>query len=364
MSSWQLGLVVTSGLLNARLLPATSYLVSHAQQFAWLSSALAGLLFYLAAYFILRLAEHFPEETLGEYTSRLVGKRLGSVIIAFFILVMYLNIVNCTIAIVNVFSLYLLDQTPRQILIIVLLLAAAYCTLQEWGVILRVIQLLAISVPLLFAFYSLIFLNFNLLNLLPLWPDSFGGIIRGIFDHTDYYPGYESILVLLPLARRGTVSFAKTIGWGFFAVTLMYVLGAIIFIGAVSAKTGANVSEPVIYALKSVELPGTFIERLEDYMIMFFMPATYISMVLSYFSIGEVCHKWLKFNNHQTFVPVFLPLLFFVCNIVDSPEQREILRNISMYITLLFSFGITLLLLLLAKRRKGSSEQCFIGEKR
>ena len=108
MSSWQLGLVVASGLITARLLPTTTYLVSHAQQFAWLSSAIAGLLFYLAAYFIIQLAEHFPEETFGEYTSRLVGKRFAAVIIFIFIIVMFLNIVNCTIAIVSVYSTFLL----------------------------------------------------------------------------------------------------------------------------------------------------------------------------------------------------------------------------------------------------------------
>jgi spore germination protein len=137
---------------------------------------------------------------------------------------------------------------------------------------------------------------------------------------------------------------------------MIYVLGAILFVGGVTAKTGASVSEPVIYALKSVELPGTFIERLEDYMIMFFTPATYISMVLSYFSIAKVCQSWSKFNNHQVFVSTFLPLLFFVCNIVDSPERREILRNVSMYMTLFFSYGVIVILLLLAKRRKGSSD--------
>lgn len=359
MSPWQLGIAATSGLLTARLLPASAYLISHAEQFIWLSSALAGLLFYFAAYLMIRLGEQFPEETIGEYIPRLLGNKLGAAAFFVFITVLLLNIIICATTLTTVSSTFLLDRTPQAVLVIVLLMAVAYCAMQEWGTILRVIQILIFAVPPLFMFYSLIFLNFEPLNLLPLWPDNFIGILQGVADHTAYYyAGYESLLVLLPLTNRGKVSFARTVGWGFLVITSIYVLGDIVFIGGVTAKTGASVQYPVIYAMKSVELPGTFIERLENYMIMFFVPVTYISMVLSYFAVAEGCRKYSKYQDHRTFIPVFLPLLFWGSSFVDTPERQEALRDLSMFIGLFFSFVIIPVLLFLVWRKKGSNQPC------
>jgi len=358
MSPWQLGIVATGGLLTARLLPASTYMLSHSQQFAWLSSALAGVLFYSAAYLMIRLAEQFPEETIGEYIPRLVGKKFGAIIFLVFIAVLLVNIINCTIALTTLSSIFLFDRTPHGFLVIVLLIAVVYCVMQNWGTILRVIQILVFAVPMLFMFYSLIFLNFEPLNLLPLWPDNFIGILQGVADHTEYYPGYESLLVFLPLASRGKVSFTRTVGWGFLVIGTIYVLGDIVFIGAVTAKTGASVQYPVIYAMKSVELPGTFIERLENYMIMFFIPVTYISMVLSYFTLAEGCRKYLRYNDHRIFIPVFFPLIFFISSFVDTPERQMVFQHFSMFIVLFFSFAIIPILLFLVWWKKGSDQQC------
>ncbi|MBP2655082.1 MAG: spore germination protein [Firmicutes bacterium] len=358
MSPWQLGIVITSALLTARLLPATTYIVISSEQFLWLSSALAGLLFYSAAYLIILLGQQFPNETIGEYLPRLVGKKFGAVVFLIFITVQLINIINCLIAITTLYSIFLFDQTPRAVLIIVLLLAVIYCTMQEWGTILRVIQILVLALPMLYGFYSLIWINFETLNLLPLWPDNFSGILQGVAYHTEYYPGYESLLVLLPLAARGKVSFARTVGWGFLLVTIMYIIGGIVLIGAISAKTVSNVSYPVVFAMKSVEIPGTFIERLEDHMVTLFLPVTYISMMLSYYVIGEGCRKYLNYNDHRPFIPLFLPLIFFVCAFTNTPDRLEVLRNFSMFIGLFFSFVIIPLLLILAWRKKGNIEQC------
>lgn len=358
MSPWQLGIVATSGLLTARLIYATTQFVSYAENFAWLSSALAGLLFYSAAYLMIRLGQQFPEETIGEYIPRLFGKKFGAVVFLVFIIVLLLNIINCATALTTLISVFLFDRTPHEVLVIVLLLAVVYCAMQEWGTILRVIQILILSLPMLYIFYSIVWLNFEPLNLLPLWPDNFIGILQGVVYHTDYYAGYESLLVLLPLAARGKVSFARTVGWGFLVITIIYALGAIGLVGSISAKTIASVQNPVIYGMKSVELPGTFIERLEDYMIMLFIPVTYISMVLSYFVVAEDCRRILKYHDHRTFIPVFLPLLFWVSSFVDTPERQEAIRYLSMFIGLFFSFVIIPILLFLVWRKKGSEQQC------
>ena len=353
MSNWQFGMVITSGLLTARLLPTTSYVVSYAEQFAWFSSALAGLIFYLAAYLMIRLGEQFPRETIGEYIPRLFGNKFGSAVFLIFITVLLINIINCVTSLTKLTTIFLFDQTPYVVLVLMLLLAVVYCVMQEWGTILRVIQILVFALPLLYIFYSLIWLNFEPLNLLPLWPDNFIGILRGIVFHTAYYAGYESLLVLLPLARSGEVSFARTVGWGFLIITLIYVIGAVALVGGISAQTVASVPQPVVYAMKSIELPGTFIERLENYMIMFFVPVTYISMVISYFALVEGCRKYLKYNDHRTFIPVFLPLIFFVSIYIDTPQRYDAFRYFGMYVVLFFSFVVIPILLFLVWRKKG-----------
>lgn len=356
MSSLQLGIAVTAGLLTTRLIFTTPLLLSNAAQFSWLSSVLAGFIFYFAAYLMIRLGEQFSEETLGEYLPRLMGKTFGALAFSIFIIILILNITSCAISVTTLYVTFMFDQTPRAALVIVLLLAVVYCTLKSWGTILKVIQIFIIALPLLYLFHSLIWLNFDLINLLPLWPDNFIGILKPVPYHTEYYAGYEALLVLLPLTNRGKISFARIVGWGFIVITFMYVLGAIVLVGNITAQTGASVPAPVIYAMKSVELPETFLERLENYMISLLLPVTYMSMVTSYFAVAEGCRKYFNCKDHRIFIPVFLPLIFFLSTLIDSPERAEALRNINMFIALFFSFIIVPLLLFLACRKKGSNQ--------
>jgi spore germination protein len=354
MTSYQLGIVITAGLLTARLLPATAFFVSYAEQLAWLSSALAGVIFYFAAYLMIQLGQQFPGKTIGEYVPGLIGNALGAIVFLIFITVLLVNIINCAVAFTTLSKVFLFDRTPQEFLILILLLSVVYCAMQDLGTILRVIQILVFGLPGLYAFYSLVWLNFEPLNLLPLWPDNFMGILQGIVYHTEYYTGYEALLVLLPLVNRGKVSFTRTVGWGFLVITIIYVVGAVALVGSISAKTIASVPQPVIYGMKSVELPGTFIERMENYMIMFFLPTTYISMSLSYFAIAEGCRKYLKYKDHRTFIPFFLPLLYEVSIFIDTPQRLEIFRKLTIFVSLLFSFVIIPVLLFFAWRKKGS----------
>lgn len=352
MSSLQLGIAVTASLLTARLLPATSHIVGYSQQFLWLSSALAGLLFYSAACLMIRLGEQYPNETIGEYVSRLAGARLGLGIFLLLSLIFLFNIVNNIIAISALSSIFLFDRTPPEAVELVLLLGAAYGAWQEWGTVLRVIQMMILALPILYLFYSSIWLNFEPLNLLPLWPDNVIGILKGVFYHTDYYAGYESLLILLPLTRPGKLSFYRTIGWGFLVITIIYVLGGIVLIGSVTAKTVESVKEPVVYAMKSVELPGTFIERMENYMIMLFIPVTYLAIMLNYFVLAEGWRKYLHYNDHRPLIPAVLPLVFFACVFLDNPQKHDTFRNVSMIANLFFSFVIIPMLLYAAGRKK------------
>lgn len=352
MSSLQLGIAVTSSLLTARLLPATSHIVGYSEQFLWLSSALAGLLFYSGACLMIRLGEQFPDETIGEYVPRIVGTRFGIGILLLLSTVLLFNIINNIIAISTLSSIFLFDRTPREAIDLVLLLGVAFGAWQEWGTVLRVIQMLILALPILYLFYSSIWLNFEPLNLLPLWPDNPIGIVQGALYHTEYYAGYESLLVLLPLTKPGKLSFYRTVGWGFLVITLIYVLGGVVLIGSVTAKTVESVKEPVIYAMKSVELPGTFIERMENYMIMLFIPVTYIAIMLNYFVLAEGWRTYLHFNDHRPFVPAALPLIFFACVFIDNPQKLDAFRDVSMFVNLFFSFIIIPLLLFAAGWRK------------
>jgi hypothetical protein len=81
-------------------------------------------------------------------------------------------------------------------------------------------------------------------------------------------------------------------------------------------------------------------------------------MVTSYFAVAEGCAKYLKYKDHRIFIPVFLPLVFWVSSVFDTPEQQAMFHGFSRYVVLFFNFIIIPVLVWLVWRKKGSNKQC------
>ncbi|SDF16855.1 GerAB/ArcD/ProY family transporter [Sporolituus thermophilus] len=353
MSAIQLGLVVATTAIGAQIIIMPAAIIKQAGQATWLSVLLGGFVFYGAAWLMVKLGKQFPEETMVEYMPRLWGRWGGGIVIWWFSLTYMLVFALILHGFSQAITFILFDRTPPGIVSMGILAVSAYCALQDWGTILRVLHLLFfIAVPMIVGIWLLGLLNFQPENMLPLLPEDVSGVLAASLKSWDLYSGYEIILFLLPLVARGKISPEKAVGGAFGCMGLVFVMIMIIIVGVLTAASAQNAIYPPIMVIRGIELPGTFIERLENYLVLAWIPVVFDTLAVILFILAQICMRRYGYTDHRPWVMALAPLLYFGNELLTGFKVYETMGKIATWLGLGFSLAVVPLTLVLAWRRK------------
>jgi len=247
------------------------------------------------------------------------------------------------------------DRTPPEVVILALLVVSTYCALQDWGTILRVLQIMFF---LAHSMFTVVWMTSILMlqpeNLLPLWPINTKVMIREAFSTWSMFNGYEVVLILLPLvSRKATFAkLAKVSGWVFAYMISFLLLIIIIIIGVLTVENAKNVIYPVLTVIRSVELPGTFIERLENYLLLAWIPTIFDSLVVMMFIMGQVSMRHYHYADHRPWVLALVPIIYVGSVFLETYQVYDAVSKFTLWGGLGFTFGVVPLSLLLSWRKK------------
>jgi spore germination protein len=343
MSTWQLAIVVFVTCVGAQIMLSPRGLIEKAGHGAGLSVLLGGVLFYIAVCLMLVLAKAYPKETLVEYAPRLFGRVGGTIIIFWFNLLFFLQVVEIFSGIGKIITFYMFDRTPPEVVIIALLMVCTYCALQDWGTILRVQQFMFfVAYSILIVVWMTSILNFQPENLLPLWPVNIKAVINGGLSTWSMYAGYECVLLLMPLVYRqaSLSSLLKIIGGSFGCLTVIFLMIIVIIIGVLTVDDAKNLLYPALIVIRSVELPGTFIERLENYLLIVWIPVVFDTLAAMMFFMGQVCMRHWRHADHRPWILLLVPMIYVGCILLDEQQVYDMASDILMWLGLGFSFGV------------------------
>lgn len=357
MSTLQLAIIVITTCIGAQIMLAPRALIDQVGQGSWISIIMGGGIFYIAVCLMLKLGKGYPDETLVEYTPRLLGRMGGSIVILWFNLLFFLQIIEIFSGVGKIITFHMFDRTPPEVVILALLMVCTYCALQDWGTILRVQQIMFfLAYSMLTIVWMTSVLNFQPENLLPLWPVDMKKIINGAFSTWPVYSGYECVLLLLPLVYRQAsfAQLAKTIGGAFGCLTLFFLVIIIIIIGVLSVDNAKSVPYPALIVIRSVELPGTFIERLENYLLLAWIPIVFDTLAVMMFFMGQVCMRHDHYVDHRPWLLMLVPMIYVgSILLLDNQQIYDLVSKLTLWAGLGFSFAVVPLLLICSWWQKG-----------
>ena len=356
MSPWQLAILVAAVGIGTEIISGGRALAESAGEHEWLAFLLGGILYCGVALLMVKLAEYYPDQDFLEYIPQLWGKVLGSLIIAMFIL---LFIGYFALALGNfsrVITIFMFDRTPPEVIGIAMAIACVYCALQDFGTILRIIQFIfIITVPLFFLVFSTGALSVQFDNILPLWPQHIGKVLTSIPNTWGAYAGYEIILLLFPLVYRRNTNPSIAVASAFGCMGFIYVFFGFLTIGVLSAENAKTLAYPAMEVVRFVELPGTFLERLEIYLLGAWIPNVFTSLALYLYAPAYVLRRLCGHADHRSWVLLIIPWLVFVSTFfTDMNLVVEAMAKVIKIVGLSFSFIIipmSLALAWLQKRR-------------
>jgi len=308
---------------------------------AWLSLLLGGGLFCGAALVMVKLGDLFPGLTVVEYLPLLWGKWLGAAVIFLFTVIFVIHTSFMLQGFSRVIAFFMFDRTPFEVLEAGLLAVCVYCALQDWGTILRVVQLVFFTaVPAALGFIGLSMVSFHYINILPLWPQHIQGVGYGVWHSWQEYFGYEVLLMLLPLVYRGKSRMSLVLAGSFAFLSVFFVFVTSLVIGTFTVEGVINLPYPLVSAIRSADLPGTYLERLDTYYLLFWIQIQFAMFAVILYILAQVPTRYFGYADHRPWVLALTPLLFIGGDALHSSRLYIMAAQSSNLLGMAFSLGI------------------------
>lgn len=355
MSPTEFALMIFAICVGSQIFLAPQGLIQEAGVNSWMSILLAGFLFFIAACVMLWLGLLFREETLVEYMPRIWGRRLGAVFLVWFSLLFFLQVAVILQGAGKVITFYMFDRTPPEVISLSLLILCVYCALQDFGTILRIQQFLFfVSYSLFLGIWMISVLSFQPENMLPMFPLDTTKIITASFHSWTFYSGYEILLLLLPLVyrRANFLTLVKWVGSAFSGMALLYLAIIAIIIGVMTTASAQNTPYPALIAIRSVEIPGTFIERLESYLLIFWIPVVFDTLAMMVYALAETGMHYFGHQDHRPWVLMVVPLIYSLQVFLVEKSILDGVNLLMLWLGILFSFGVIPITLLRYRWRR------------
>jgi spore germination protein len=323
---------------------------------AWLALLVGAAVFYGAAWLMIKLGEQFPDESFAEYLPRLWGRWLGGAVVWMFVLVFFLQTAIVLQGVSREITFFMFDITPFEVVEASLLSVCTYCCLQDWGTIMRVVQFVFFTAFPMWLFLLMAgLLGFRFMNLLPLWPEDAAGVAAGALHTWNLFQGYECVLLLLPLVYKGNIKPSRAVAGAFGLATGVFMLRIVLDIGVLTLEGALKAAFPMMTIVRIVEIPGTFLERLDTYFMIFWIQGIFVSMTLAIYFMAQSLTLLYRFKDHRPFVLALVPPLFILGDASHYIRVFEWLRTAVEWAGLAFSLGVMPLVFALVwwRRRRG-----------
>lgn len=353
ISPLQLGVLYYATAFGAGVLALPRSVGTIAKEDMWLAVILGGIAMAFSVWCAIRLSARFPQATAVEYHSQLLGPAVGTVVTVFYLLNMVLLGSAALRSFSGALKLYLFQLTPEWILLFVLLGVAAYAGQYGIAPLIRMQQFVLFAItPIAIVLIFLGFVRVEMKNFQPFLAEGLVPVLQGIVPSWFAYSGPELITGLLfpfvtgkrKVIKAGMVTVA--------VLTVVYTVYTVIVQGILGVEETIVTIYPTINAYREVNIPDTFIERIDGYGIILQIALYFLSLTnFQYFSAFGLS-RLLKLEYSRSVVIVLVPVFYCIAMLPQTIAQLNGLYQLTNYASLSWGLFILPLLLVIAKLRQ------------
>lgn len=357
ISPLQLFIILFNIAVGGGMLTLPRSVADAAKEDMWLSVIFGGILMLFSVWILIRLSQYFPNHTCIEYHRVLLGPILGQAV-NLLVLILILSIAFLALrSFTMALKMFVLDITPPQLFLFILPMLAVYAIQYGLTPLVRLQQFVMLPNYLFFlTTISLGLLAINTKNYLPLLADGFIPVMTGAVPSWFAYSGPELVLGLIyPFVTNQKAVMKWSIAC-IGALMFLYTFITAIVQGMLGPTETAHMIVPTIIAYRGVEIPDTFIERLDGYLMIFWIPIYFTSLInfLYFFSFGT--GRLLKLESNRPIAVLLVPLMFYLALVPPNMDIVSKINKLYNITGMIWGLGILPLLLIIAwqkeKRRK------------
>lgn len=320
---------------------------------AWLTILLGGVIIMGIILLMVKLCQQFPGQTVFQFAGTIVGKFPGKLIS----LILILNFIVVagfeirTLAEVSVF--FLLEGTPLEAVVLPFIWVGTYLVLGGINSIARVFQIvLPISILVLLVSFGVSLRLFDIDNLRPVLGSGLKPVVQGLKSSILIYAGCEVVLTLIAFMQHPQQAVKAMLG-GIAIPFGLYLLTVVLVIGGLSIDAVITSTWPTIDLVRSFEVTGFFVERLEFPLMVIWLMQMFCNFCSFFFQASLGCSQLMNVPIRPV-IFALVPIIFLSTMIPKSIQGLFSLGDTIGLLGVGMFFVIPLLLSLIwLIRRKG-----------
>ncbi|GIP17949.1 germination protein [Paenibacillus montaniterrae] len=365
ISALQMGILMYHAILATGILFIPASVYDAAKQDIWLSPIWASPVGFLCIFIAYKLNKLYPEDTIIQYSQRILGTFLGKTLglILLLMLVTSLSVMFWQYGefVVSEF----LPHTPKFVIIGMMILL---CASAVHGGLEVVGRLAGMVFPIFFLLFLVIIVlllpDIEIKRMLPIMENGMMPSLKGSLVLYTWFAQFGIVYFFLPFLtnREKAMKFGML---SVLVVMLTLVLTNIVVIWIFGNVT-ENFNAPFMSASRYISI-AEFLSHLESLVMAIWIAGTFIKLCAFYYTVVLGTAEWLNLSDYR---PLVLPLglvigVFSLKAFLNSSEAAEHFEIVSKGFmdTLVYGLAIPMLLLLAAYirklivRHKGESEK-------
>ncbi|SFE58782.1 spore germination protein [Paenibacillus catalpae] len=287
---------------------------------SWLTILVGGFIVMLTILLMVKLSQQFPGQTVFQYAGRIAG-RLPSLLLCLLLVVYFILVAGFEIrSLAEVTLFFLLEGTPIWAVIIPFIWAGTYLVLGGINSIARVFQIvfpITILVLLVSFGFSLRLFDFN--NLRPVLGSGVLPVLHGLKSSVLVYTGSEVVMTLVAFMQHPQQAVKAMIG-GIAIPFALYFLTIVFVIGGLSIDSVINSTWPTIDLIRSFEITGFFVERLEFPLMVIWLMQMFCNFCSFFFQASLGISQLFKFSVTPVIYGM-VPVIFLAAMVPNSIQD-------------------------------------------
>jgi spore germination protein (amino acid permease) len=322
---------------------------------AWIVILIGGSIIFLLLWLIYMVMKKNDFQDFTNILQNNFGKVIGGTFAIVFAVYSIFIVSLGMREFVEVIKLFLLRKTPSEFILMITILSGAYLVRGEIGDLVKFneVSFWVMFIPV-FAVFILVAINADFTNLLPILnnkpSDYFSASKFALYS----FGGFEIAYLILPYVKNKKNS-SHVLRKSIMFVSGFYIIVMILVLAVFSKAQSRILLWPTISMIRSLYIPGTFIERWEGIVMALWIFFYFTTFVNSYFFSSEIVKTVFKLKDIKLSSFLIMPFIFIVALYPENIAEIYSLqfKNTPVLLTALFVFVILPILVLLMGKYKG-----------
>jgi len=291
----------------------------------WFVTLLSGAVSWLFLYLIYRVIRLNNYSSFYNILHFNFGGFLGKLFAVVFV---FFNIFSIALG-MRVFSevlkMYLLLRTPTEFILIAMIFTGVYLVRRGLDVLVRFNQIAfwVMFLPIIFILMAAA-KGADFTNVLPVFTNKPIDYVKGVGAAIYAFTGYQIAYLLIPYAKEKD-KVPKTIMKSMIFISLFYVIITIMALAIFNKKETTNLLWPTITMIKSIDIPGTFIERWEGVVMSLWVIFYYTTFVNGYYLSSDIIKNAFKVEDVKISSYILMPFIYVIALYPENvPELYKI----------------------------------------